>query len=889
MSANEKTIFLIDGSGYIYRAYHAMRHLSTSQGLPTNATYVFTNMLLKLLSEKAPQYMLMAFDAKGPTFRHKMYPAYKANRPPMPGNLIVQIPYIKKVVEAMNIASLELSGYEADDIIGTVARVAQEKGFRVIIVTGDKDFKQLVSSKTTIWDPMKDRAIDYNGLKDDFGLEPSQWIEVMGLAGDTSDNIPGVPGIGEKTAIKLINIFGNMETLFENLHEITKKKLHENLDKHHDQAMLSRQLVVIDTKVPLSLDVNSFKISGPDKKLLANIFKNLEFRRLQERFPIERDLSNKKYKAILDDHALTNLIHELKNSKVFSLDLETTGKNPMTAELVGLSFSCRSNEAAYIPLRHTSGADQLDPNSTLAQLKLLLEDPRSAKGGQNIKYDWIVLQRAGIRLTGIVFDTMVASYLLDPAGRTHNLGQIAAEYLDHRMISYKEVTGSSKKGFEEVSIEDAVPYACEDADITLMAYELFKPKLKQGGLENLYEKVEMPLIEVLVDMQMTGVCVDKGKLEEISKDFGYKLNQIEERIYALAGEEFNIQSHQQLGRILFEKLKLPIQKKTKKKKDYSTDLEVLTALSTQHELPDMVLRYRSLAKLKSTYADALVNLIHPETGRIHTSYNQTVTSTGRLSSSEPNLQNIPIRTEEGRKIRSAFIPQKGWLMFSADYSQIELRILAHYSKDPILVEAFKNDQDIHTRTATEVFQLFPSMITSDMRRQAKVINFGIIYGMGPYRLARELGISQKMAKTYIEHYFARYKGVKHFIDKTIEQARVSGFIKTLLERHRWLPDILSGNRTAREFAERTAVNTPLQGTAADLIKIAMIRILQALKENGLRTKMLLQVHDELVFECPPEEQERATKLVESIMEGAYELEVPLKVNINVGHNWADAH
>ena len=889
MSANEKTIFLIDGSGYIYRAYHAMRHLSTSQGLPTNATYVFTNMLLKLLSEKAPKYMLMAFDVKGPTFRHKMYPAYKANRPPMPENLIAQIPYIKKVVKAMNIASLELPGYEADDIIGTVAKAAQEKGFRVIIVTGDKDFKQLVSSKTTIWDPMKDRATDYNVLKDNFGLEPSQWIDVMGLAGDTSDNIPGVPGIGEKTAIKLINTFGNMEALFENLHKITKKKLHENLDKHHDQAMLSRQLVVIDTKVPLSLDVKSFKMSGPDKKILAHLFKDLEFRRLQKQFPIERDLSNKKYKAIMDEQALTNLIQELKNSKVFSLDLETTSKNPMTAEIVGLSFSCRSNEASYIPLRHTNGTDQLGLNSTLAQLKPLLEDPHLAKGGQNIKYDWIVLQRAGIRLAGVVFDTMVASYLLDPASRTHNLGQIAAEYLDHRMISYKETTGNGKKGFEDVSIEDAVPYACEDADITLMAHKIFKPKLEQGGLKNLYEKVEIPLIPVLVDMQMTGVCVDKDQLEEISKDFGYKLNQIEERIYAVAGEEFNIQSHQQLGRILFEKLKLPIQKKTKKKKGYSTDLEVLTALSAQHELPDMVLQYRLLAKLKSTYADALVNLVHPKTGRIHTSYNQTVTSTGRLSSSEPNLQNIPIRTEEGRKIRTAFIPQKGWLIFSADYSQIELRILAHYSRDPILVEAFKNDQDIHTRTATEVFQLFPSMITPDMRRQAKVINFGIIYGMGPFRLAKELGISQKMAKTYIEYYFARYKGVKHFIDKTIEQARESGFIKTLLERHRWLPDISSANRTAREFAERTAVNTPLQGTAADLIKIAMIRIPQALKEGGLRTKMLLQVHDELVFECPPEEKERATKLVESIMEGVYELEVPLKVNINVGHNWADAH
>jgi len=557
---------------------------------------------------------------------------------------------------------------------------------------------------------------------------------------------------------------------------------------------------------------------------------------------------------------------------------------------VGISFAHRANKAVYIPLRHSSGGC-LEPEKTLARLKPLLEDPHLTKVGQNIKYDWIVLKRSGIELKGVIFDTMVASYLLNPTHRAHNLEMIAAEYLDHKMITYEEVTGSGKHqiGFDQVSIEDAVPYACEDADITLMACEVLGPKLHDSGLGSLFEDVEMPLIPVLLDMEMTGICVDRARLQSISKDFERQLHQIQERTYAIAGEEFNIQSHQQLGRILFEKFKLPIQKKTKKKTGYSTDVEVLTTLSVEHELPALVLQYRSLAKLKSTYADALVDLMHPETHRIHTSYNQTITATGRLSSSGPNLQNIPVRTEEGRKVRAAFVPRKGWTMLSADYSQIELRLLAHYSQDPILVEAFQQDQDIHTRTAAEVFQLFPSMITSEMRRQAKVINFGIIYGMGPFRLARELGISHKMARTYIEHYFATYAGVKQFIDRTIEEARKVGKVTTLLGRHRRLPDISSKNRTAREFAERTAVNTPLQGTAADLIKLAMIQVHQALDQENLRAKMLLQVHDELVFEVPPEEVEQMQGLVQSIMERAYKLTVPLKVDLKAGPNWAEVH
>lgn len=893
MTLNGKTIYLIDGSGYIHRAYHAVRHLSTSQGLPTNAIFGFANMLLKLISEHTPEYMVIAFDVKGPTFRHEMYHAYKANRPPMPEDLVVQIPYIKHVVEGMNIPLLELQGYEADDIIGTVALAAEEEGFKVIMVTGDKDFRQLVSSRTSVWDPMKDRTIDYAELKQGFGLEPSQWVDVMALSGDTSDNIPGVPGVGEKTAVQLIKTFGNMEALFHNLDKITKKKLGENLANFREQAVLSRRLVAIDTRVPLPVDLPSFKVATPDRKKLAGLFKTLEFRRLQDLFSVKNDLSTKDYRPIQDDKALKILLHELKSSEVFSVDLETTAKNPMRASIVGISFACRPNEAVYIPLRHTGteAGTQMDPEQTLAELKPLLENPHLAKVGQNIKYDWIVLKRSGIELKGVIFDTMVASYLLNPTRRAHNLESIAGEYLDHIMISYKEVTRGRKgdKGFEEVLIKDAIPYACEDADITLMAYKLLNSGLQEAGLNSLFTEVEMPLVQVLVDMEMSGVCVDRACLESISEDFGRQLQQMEQRIYAVSGEEFNIKSHQQLGHILFEKLKLTVKKKTKKKTGYSTDVEVLTALSQEHELPALILQYRSLAKLKSTYTDALVNLIHPETNRVHTSYNQTVTATGRLSSSEPNLQNIPVRTEEGRKVRAAFVPQKGWTMLSADYSQIELRLLAHYSNDPILVEAFHENQDIHTRTATEIFQLFPSMITPEMRRQAKVINFGIIYGMGPFRLSKELGISQKMAKTFIEHYFDTYRGVKRFIDETIEEARKTGKVTTLLGRHRSLPDILSSNRTAREFAERTAVNTPLQGTAADLIKLAMIRIHHALIRENLKSKMLLQVHDELVFEVPPEEIDPVVRFVTEIMESAYPLRVPLKVDIKAGQNWAEAH
>jgi DNA polymerase-1 len=890
---NDKTLYLIDGSAYIYRAYHAIRSLTNSKGLPTNAAFGFTRMLIKLIEDRSPEYVVMFFDAKGPTFRHEIYQDYKANRPPMPEDLSIQIPYIKEITHGFNIPVIEKQGFEADDLIGTFRYQAEQVGFFVVMVTGDKDFVQLVTDNAVIWDPMKEKTIDINTVRDDFGVEPYQMIDVMALSGDTSDNIPGVPGIGPKTALSLIKTFGTVERLYERVHTITKKKQYENLVQFKKQAFLSKELVKINIDVPFPFNSENFKYQAPDNTRLSKLFKDLEFRQLQQSFPERSDLSNKNYCAIYDMLALSNLIGQLREAELFAIDTETTSKDPMKASLVGLSFSMKPDEAFYIPCAHDypEAPVQLELENVLNQLKPLLENPDVKKVGQNIKYDWMVLKRHGINLDGVVFDTMLASYLINPSKRAHNLDQIALDFLDHKTITYKEILGKGQKdaSFAEIPLEKAMPYSCEDADITLMAYHVLMPLIENAGLMELYDNVELPLVPVLMNMEMAGVCVDRDKLLELSKSFEQQLEQLESMIYSIAGEEFNIKSSQQLGRILFEKLKLPVQKKTKKKTGYSTDVNVLTVLADKHELPEIILRHRTLAKLKSTYTDALLDLVHPETGRIHTSYNQTVTATGRLSSSDPNLQNIPIRTDEGMEIRKAFVPRKDWILVSADYSQIELRILAHYADDDILIEAFKNDEDIHTRTATEVFQVFPSFVTSELRRQAKVINFGIVYGMSPYGLSKELGISQKMAKTYIDNYFNRYKGVKRFVDQTISDARNTQKTSTLLGRIRLLPDINSSNKVVREFAERTAINTPVQGTAADLIKLAMIRVDAAFREGGLNSAMLLSVHDEIVFEVPPDELASVKVLVKEIMEGIWNLKVPLKVNLASGDNWAEAH
>jgi DNA polymerase-1 len=892
-SSDAPMFYLIDGSAYVYRAFHAVRGLANSKGMPTNAVFGFTRMLMKLMQERSPRYIAMFFDAKGPTFRHSMYADYKANRPPMPDELVVQLPYIKKVTAGFNIPVIERSGYEADDLIGTYAGLAENAGFDVTMVTGDKDFVQLVTDRAAIWDPMKDKVIDKSAVLDEFNIQPSQIIDMMGLSGDSADNIPGVPGIGPKTALKLIQEYGSIDALYQLIDGVTRKKQRENLIANKDKALLSRELVTIDTAVPVTFTVEDFLVEPPDEAVLGDLFQELEFRQLQQEF--QRSLPEKPaaYHVILADEDLQVLIGRLKRCARFAIDTETTSTNPMEADLVGISIALEPHEAYYIPCghRYLGAPDQLDRAHILEQLKAVLLDETVEKIGQNIKYDWSVLRRHGADLGGVTFDTMLASYLINPSKRAHNLDQIALDYLGHKTISYSDVAGKGRHQvtFDQVTLDQAVPYACEDADITLRAHAKLLPKLEELELMPLMERVEMPLVAVLMEMEMAGIRIDTDKLHELSKLFDGQLQQLKEEIFTLAGEQFNINSSQQLGRILFEKLQLPVIKKTKKKTGYSTDVEVLTKLADEHELPAYILRHRSLAKLKSTYVDGLLNQVDETSGRIHTSFNQTVAATGRLSSSDPNLQNIPIRTEEGREIRKAFVPRSGWTLLSADYSQIELRILAHYAEDPILIESFERDIDIHSRTASEVFHTPLEAVSPELRRQAKAINFGIMYGMSAYGLSRELGISPKMAKTYIDSYFDRYRGIQRYMERTIEQARQTHQTSTLMGRLRLLPDIASSNPNVRQFAERTAINTPIQGTAADFIKLAMIQMAEALKQQQLRALMLLSVHDEIVFEVPEAELDTIKVLAPEIMENVWRLKVPLKVNLDWGQNWAEAH
>lgn len=893
LSAEDSPLYLVDGSAYVYRAFHAVRGLANSKGMPTNAVFGFTRMLIKLIQERSPRLLGIYFDAKGPTFRHEIFSAYKANRPPMPEELVVQLPYIKKVTRGFRIPAIELAGYEADDLIGTCARKAAAQGHNVVLVTGDKDFLQLVDDRISIWDPMKETVIDLGRIHDDYQLEPVQIIDMMGLAGDSADNVPGVPGVGPKTALKLIQTFGSMEALYERIDEISANKQREKLMDFKAQAFLSRRLVTIDTQAPFAFEPRQYEVQPPDDRLLAEVFQELEFRQLQHEYQETQAPIETRYQAILDKSDLADLVKRLRAASAFAIDTETTSQDPMAAVLVGVSIALEPHEAFYIPCghRYMGAPDQIPRQQVLELLRPVLVDPAIAKIGQNIKYDWTVFRRHGVDLAGVAYDTMLSSYLLNPSKRAHNLDQIALDFLNHKTITYSEVAGKGRNAvtFDQVILEQAVPYACEDADITLRAHRVLLPRLESLKLTSLYNKVEMPLVPVLMEMEMRGVCLDRKKLHELSALFSDQLQQLETEIYDLAGETFNIQSSQQLGRVLFEKLQLPTVKKTKKKTGYSTDVEVLTRLAEQHDLPAYILRHRSLAKLKSTYVEALLEQVDDETGRIHTSFNQTVAATGRLSSSNPNLQNIPIRTEEGREIRKAFIPQSGWTLMSADYSQIELRILAHVAQDAILIDAFRNDEDIHARTAGEVFETPADAVSAELRRQAKAINFGIIYGMSAFGLARELGISNKMAQVYIDHYFQRYRGVKTYMDETIAKARETRQTTTLLGRLRLLPDIASKNPAVRQFAERTAINTPIQGTAADLIKLAMINVDAEIKRRGLKTGMLLSVHDEIVFEVPPEELETVQHIVPAVMEDVWELDVPLKVNAACGANWAQAH
>jgi DNA polymerase-1 len=891
---NQPKLYLIDGSSYIYRAFYAINRLTNAQGMPTNAVFGFLQMIKKIIEQENPEYLAVVFDAKGPTFRHDLYEEYKAHRPSMPEDLVVQIPYIKEVSRDYGLPILEKQGFEADDIIATLAKEAEAKGFEVVIVSGDKDLMQMISSRICMWDTLKNQIFNMETMRERFGTSPSQWVDIIGLAGDSSDNVPGVPGIGEKTAVKLIQAHGSLDKLLEESTPVTPPKLKEKLLQYKEQALLSRTLVTLDTAVPLDLSPTDLTIRPKDVSGLKKLFLELGFKKFVEDLGGEEDQEipfQGEFKGITDFEELVAFAEYIKEVGRVSLDLETTSEDPMRAEIVGIGLSYEEGRAVYIPVghRYLGVPDQLPLSKVLGLLKEIIEDPAIEKIGQNVKYEWIILRRYGLAYRGITFDTMIASYLLNPSRRTHNLTQIAQNYSGRCLTTYKEVvgTGAKAKNFSEVSVEQAIAYGAEDAEVTLSCALKLEPLLKEEGLEDLFNEMEMPLIPVLAEMEMHGVRVDSQALSLFSREVEGKLFQLEEQIYQMAGERFNLNSPQQLGVIFFEKLKLPQGKKTKGRTRLSTDAEVLKDLSLHHPLAAEVWNYRTLSKLKSTYIDALPKLIHPGSGRLHTSFNQTVTATGRLSSSEPNLQNIPVRTEEGRRIRQAFIPEAGWTMISADYSQIELRILAHYSADATLVQAFQEGQDIHSRTAAELFNCAPEEVNSEMRRQAKVINFGILYGMSAFGLSKELGINNREAQIMIDQYFLKYQGVKQYIEDTLAEARRMRIVTTLFNRIRHIEDINSANRAVRQFAERTAINTPIQGTAADLIKIAMIRIHETLHREKMESRMLLQVHDELVFESPVKELPALKTLVKEIMEGVLKLRVPLEVQLSQGNNWAD--
>ncbi len=899
-----KSFYIIDGSSYLYRAFYALGRLSNSRGVPTQAVYGFAQMIRKVMREKRPDRVCMVFDAPGPTFRHELFDAYKATRQRMPEDLVVQVPYIKRLVTCHGIPRWEKEGYEADDLIAALAERARGAGFEVVVVSGDKDLYQLIEDPNIRqWDAQKDRVFTEAEVTEKLGIHPRQVADFLSLVGDSSDNVPGVKGVGEKTAVQLLLKWGTLDAVYENIDRVTPASVQKKLRESRDMAFLSKKLVTFSEDISVEIDIEAFKPSPQLSKELLELYEELDLKSfadpLREEMgkqaaaeaPREEAREKRRCRVVRKPHELLDLVERLKGQWAFSIDLETTSRDCMQASIVGIALSWEDHEAFYIPVAHTGegGGEQLPLPDVLEVLKPVLESQMPSKVGQNIKYEWVVLQRHGVSLEGMVFDTMVGSYLCDPGSQSHGLDRIAKEHLGECMISYEDVTGKgrSQVGFEQVAVDRAAEYACEDAEVTWRLVPVLKKKLHEENLANLYETLEHPLIEVLARMELRGIGVDAPTLVRLSGEFDGMLAREAEIIYGLAKEQFNIQSPKQLGSILFDKLGLRVVKKNKT--GPSTDVEVLEELALEHPIAEHVLRHRSLSKLKGTYTDALIRLIHPQTGRIHTSFNQTVTATGRLSSSDPNLQNIPIRSEEGKKIREAFIPSEGRVLLSADYSQIELRILAHYSGDAHLCEAFRVGEDVHRRTAAEMFGIPPVEVTPEMRRQAKTINFGIIYGMGAFGLGKRLGIGQKLAKAAIDRYFDRYEGVRRFIEEVTARATERGFSETLLGRKRAISELASRNRNVRQQGERLAVNTPIQGTAADLIKKAMVDVDGRLREKGLRTGMLLQVHDELVFEVPVEEIDAARDVIVSAMEGVWELSVPLVVDVGWGENWAAAH
>jgi len=893
--AKRKTFYLIDGSSYIFRAFFGIRQqLSTSKGFPTNALYGFINMLQKVIRDEKPDYLVVAFDSPDKTFRHEIYPEYKANRDTPPEELAQQFPYFEPLVEAYGISSLRQPGFEADDIIGTLARKGERAGLEVIIVSGDKDMMQLISSNVHMLDTMKNKKFMDKEVIEKFGVGPEQVIEVMGLMGDSSDHIPGVAGVGPKTAAELILKFGSIKSLYERIDEVEKKKVKEKLIRDKDNAFMSRKLVTINIDMNLEMNLDLIKPGKIDKSKLRKMFEEFEFVSFLDGMDKGGSKSSQvdrsKYETILTEESFDHLLKNLVKKKSFAFDLETTNKRPVWARAVGISFSFEEGSACYLPLSHRyiGAPGQLGLEAVCSKLKPIFEDEKIKKCGHNIKYDLIVMANEGIYLNGIDFDTMIASYVLNPSNRGHGLDALSMEHFGHKNLSYKEMVGTGNKeiGFDQVDVECATEYAAEDSDMTWRLKGKLRPQLKSDTLK-LYNEIELPLLEVLAEIEMNGVYVDRKHLAQLSRKIEKQLLLLKTDIFTLADEEFNINSPKQLSEILFEKLKLPVIKKTKT--GYSTDMSVLEQLAIDHKLPGKILSYRQLAKLKSTYVDALPEEIFKKTGRVHTSFNQTVAATGRLSSSNPNLQNIPIRSAMGKEIRKAFIAEGDDMLLSADYSQIELRVLAHLSKDKALKRAFDKGEDIHARTAAEIFGYSLEDVDENSRRIAKAVNFGIVYGLSAFGLSRQLKISQRVARDFIDQYFDLYSRVKSFMDNTMAKARKTGYTLTLFNRRRYLPDLNSKNRQVRESAERVAINSPIQGSAADLIKVAMIHLSHKIKNMKLNSKMILQVHDELVFECPVTEKSKMESLVRKEMEGACKLSVPLVVDMGWGKNWNEAH
>ena len=891
-------LVLVDGSSYLYRAFHAMPNLTNSQGEPTGAVYGVVNMLRRLLKEQPSEYFAVVFDASGPTFRDQMYPEYKANRPPMPDELRAQIQPLHDVISALGLPLICVKGVEADDVIGTLAVAASEIGIETLIASGDKDLAQLVGDTVLLMDSMKDITYNTAGVVNKFGVPPERMVDFLTLVGDSVDNIPGVPKVGPKTASKWLNEFGSLDELVQHADDIGGK-VGENLRAALDKLPMSKALATIKLDVQLDVHPDGLQLQPADKSRLRTLYAGLEFKTwLSELGGLSGGDDKAKsppvdYQVIVDQKALNRWIKRLQSAKLISIDTETTSLDPMQARIVGLSFTDRPCEAAYLPLGHDyAGApDQLALEDTLAQLKPLLEDPALPKVGQNLKYDRSVLLNHGIELRGIQFDTMLESYVLDSTGSRHDMDTLSLKYLGLNPIRYEDVAGKGKKQltFNQVPVEIAAPYAAEDADLVLRLHQTLYPRLKQFEKQHeLLENIEMPLLPVLSRIERTGVRVDSDMLARQSSELGERIDSLAQQAFDQVGADFNIASPKQIQEILFEKLQLPVISKTPKGQP-STSESVLQELAEQHELPKLILEHRALSKLRSTYTEKLPLLVNPDTGRVHTSYHQASVATGRLSSTDPNLQNIPVRTADGRRIREAFVPESGSVLLAADYSQIELRIMAHLSGDEGLLAAFAENQDIHRATASEVFSTALEDVDSDQRRSAKAINFGLIYGMSAFGLARQLGTGRSEAQSYIELYFDRYPGVKAYMEQIRTQAREQQFVETIFGRKLYLPDISSSNHARRQGAERAAINAPMQGTAADLIKLAMLAIDSWLTEQALKTRMIMQVHDELVLEVPDSELKDVPEVIASLMSGVAELRVPLRVDVGSGANWAEAH